>query len=188
MISGSCKIVFTPCHTNNNVSIFPSPITYGWSNISHLGFYWHRHNTHWHVQSDQILYLCVGHGFNDTVLLPQWCCFIINYSWLVSIFSSSISPFLWLISSCIKKDRMHISIKFYFDPYSILLPFTHMDYICFRFIIFSFIPFSLVLFSPFSHPSPIKISNPVPPSYRFIFYHPQNFIIVLISDIVLIML
>ena len=51
---------------------------------------------------------------------------------------------------------MHISIKFYFDPYSILLPFTHMGYICFRFIIFSFIPFSLVLFSPFSHPSPIK--------------------------------
>jgi hypothetical protein len=115
------KIVFTPRCTNTIVSIFPSPITYRLSNVSHLGFYWHRHNTHWHVQSDQIYYLCVGHGFYDTVLLPRWCCFIINYSWLISIFSSFISPFLWLTSSCIKKDHMHISIKFYFNPYNLSL-------------------------------------------------------------------
>jgi len=152
----SHKIIFAPRHTNTIIGIFPLPITYRSSNISHLGFYWHCHDAHWHVRLDQIYYLCIGHGFYDTVLLPWWCCFIINYSWLISIFSSFISPFLWLISSCIKKDHMHISIKFYFNPYSILLPFTHMDYICFRFIIFSFIPFSLVLFSPFSHPSPIK--------------------------------
>jgi len=148
MIFQSHKIIFAPRCTNTIVGIFPSLITYRLSNILHLGFYWHRHNAHWHVRSDQIYYLCVGHGFYDTVLLPQWFCFIINYSWLVSIFSSFISPFLWLISGCIKKDHMHISIKFYFDPYSILLPFTHMDYICFQFIIFSSIPFSLVLFFP----------------------------------------
>jgi len=152
----SHKIVFAPCCTNTIVDIFPSLITYRLSNILHLGFYWHCHDAHWHVRSDQIYYLCVRHGFYDTVLLPWWCYFIISYSWLVSIFSSFISPFLWLISGCIKKDHMHISVKFYFNPYSILLPFTHMGYLCFQFIIFSFIPFSLVLFSPFSHPSSVK--------------------------------